>query len=53
VRDERFSNLYLAGDWTQCTLNCGCMEAATMSGMRCANAVCGYPPRSDIVGIDF
>jgi uncharacterized protein with NAD-binding domain and iron-sulfur cluster len=53
VRDEQFSNLYLAGDWTQCTLNCGCMEAATMSGMLCANAVCGYPPRSDIVGIGF
>lgn len=46
-------NLYLAGDWTQCTLNCGCMEAATMSGMLCSNAVCGYPPRDAIVGVDF
>ena len=46
-------NLYLAGDWTQCTLNCGCMEAATMSGMFCSNAICGYPPRSAIIGADF
>lgn len=47
------ANLYLAGDWTQCTLNCGCMEAATMSGMLCASALCGYPPRSAITGADF
>jgi len=48
-----FPNLYLAGDWTECTLNCGCMEAATMSGMLCANALTGYPPRADITGVDF
>jgi len=48
-----FSNLYLAGDWTQCTLNCGCMEAATISGMLCAQALTGYPPRRDISGVDF
>ncbi|MBJ7328352.1 MAG: NAD(P)-binding protein [Solirubrobacteraceae bacterium] len=47
------TNLYLAGDWTECTLNCGCMEAATMSGMLSANALCGYPPRDAIVGVDF
>jgi len=48
-----FPNLYLAGDWTECTLNCGCMEAATMSGMLCANALTGYQPRADITGVDF
>ena len=47
------SNLYLAGDWTQCTINAGCMEAATISGMLCANALCGYPPRAAISGVDF
>jgi len=48
-----FSNLYLAGDWTQCTLNCGCMEAATISGMLCSHALTGYPKRRDISGVDF
>ena len=46
-------NLYLAGDWTQCTLNCGCMEAATISGMLCANALSGFPSRAAIVGLDL
>jgi uncharacterized protein with NAD-binding domain and iron-sulfur cluster len=46
-------NLYLAGDWTQCTINAGCMEAATISGMLCANALCGYPARTAIAGVDF
>lgn len=49
----RFPNLYLAGDWTQCTLNAGCMEAATMSGMLCSNAIDGHPVRSAIIGVDF
>ncbi len=48
-----FSNLYLAGDWTWCNLNSGCMEAATMSGMLCSLAVSGFPKRRDIVGVDF
>jgi uncharacterized protein with NAD-binding domain and iron-sulfur cluster len=46
-------NLYLAGDWTQCTINAGCMEAATISGMLCAAALSGYPPREAIVGLDL
>ena len=48
-----FSNLYLAGDWTQCTINSGCMEAATISGMLCAGALSGFPRRADISGVDF
>jgi uncharacterized protein with NAD-binding domain and iron-sulfur cluster len=52
VHDAReFTNLFLAGDWTQCILNSGCMEAATISGMLCANALCDYPPLGDIVGV--
>ena len=48
-----FSNLYLAGDWTQCTINAGCMEAATISGMLCALALSGFPSRRQISGVDF
>lgn len=36
-----FANLYLAGDWTRCGLNAGCVEGATMSGIACASAVTG------------
>jgi uncharacterized protein with NAD-binding domain and iron-sulfur cluster len=53
AHDPAFSNLWLAGDWTVNTLNCGCMEAATMSGMLCSNALSGFPLRSDIIGVDF
>jgi uncharacterized protein with NAD-binding domain and iron-sulfur cluster len=48
-----FSNLYLAGDWTQCTINAGCMEAATISGMLCSEAISGYPLRYQISGLDL
>jgi uncharacterized protein with NAD-binding domain and iron-sulfur cluster len=51
--DPAFPNLFLAGDWTACTLNAGCMEAATISGMLCASAMTGYPARDEIVGVDF
>ncbi len=50
---KRFPNLYLTGDWTWCGINAGCMEAATMSGMLCSNALSSYPERSAITGVDF
>ncbi len=34
-----FSNLALAGDWTACGLDAGCLEAATRSGVLAAAAV--------------
>lgn len=37
--DTGFSNLYAVGDWTACTLNAGCVEAAVISGMTAANAI--------------
>lgn len=39
--ESGFENLVLAGDWTRCGLNAGCVEAATMSGIAAASAVLG------------
>lgn len=53
ARDPHVAGLYLAGDWTLNTLNCGCMEAATMSGMMASAALSSWPPREKIIGADF
>jgi Flavin containing amine oxidoreductase len=45
-----FDNLVIAGDWTDCGLNAGCVEAAVMSGRLAAHAVSGTPLLEDIVG---
>ena len=45
-----FDNLVIAGDWTDCGLNAGCVEAAVMSGRLAAHAVSGSPSLEDIVG---
>jgi len=45
-----YKNLYLAGDWTKCGLNSGCVEAATISGMLSSNAIWGVPDKDHIVG---
>jgi hypothetical protein len=37
--DTGFDNLFIAGDWTDCGLNAGCVEAATRSGRLAAAAV--------------
>jgi uncharacterized protein with NAD-binding domain and iron-sulfur cluster len=34
-----FSNLAIAGDWTACGLDAGCVEAATRSGTQAARAI--------------
>jgi uncharacterized protein with NAD-binding domain and iron-sulfur cluster len=36
-----FHNLFLAGDWIDCGLNAGCIEAATLGGLQAANAING------------
>jgi uncharacterized protein with NAD-binding domain and iron-sulfur cluster len=41
--DSGFENLFLAGDWTRCGINAGCVEAATISGLVCARGLTGYP----------
>jgi len=37
--DTGFANLVVAGDWTACGLDAGCVEAATRSGVLAARAV--------------
>jgi uncharacterized protein with NAD-binding domain and iron-sulfur cluster len=45
-----YSNLVLAGDWTDCGFNAGCVEAATIAGMLAARAVMDAET-NDIVGL--
>jgi uncharacterized protein with NAD-binding domain and iron-sulfur cluster len=41
--DSGFENLVLAGDWTRCGINAGCVEAATISGLVAARGLTGHP----------
>ena len=50
--DMTYANMTVAGDWTSCGLNEGCVEAAVMSGRLAANALSGLPLLEDIVGYD-
>jgi uncharacterized protein with NAD-binding domain and iron-sulfur cluster len=50
--DNTYDNLTVAGDWTACGLNVGCVEAAVMSGRLAAHALAGSPPLEEIVGYD-
>jgi len=50
--DRTYDNLTIAGDWTNCSLNMGCVEAAVMSGLLAAHALSGSPELADIVGYD-
>jgi uncharacterized protein with NAD-binding domain and iron-sulfur cluster len=50
--DDSYDNLTVAGDWTDCGLNEGCVEAAVMSGCLAAHALSQSPPLAEIVGFD-
>jgi uncharacterized protein with NAD-binding domain and iron-sulfur cluster len=50
--DNTYDNLTIAGDWTECSLNVGCVEAAVMSGRLAAHAIAGWPALEDIIGYD-
>ena len=50
--DNTFDNLTIAGDWTECGFNEGCVEAAVMSGRLAAHAIAGAPALEDIVAYD-
>ncbi len=50
--DNTYDNLTIAGDWTDCSLNVGCVEAAVMSGRLAAHAISKWPALEDIIGFD-
>ncbi len=50
--DNTYDNLTIAGDWTACGLDTGCVESAVIAGKLAAHAISGYPPLSEIVGYD-
>lgn len=50
--DATYDNLTIAGDWTACGLNVGCVEAAVMSGRLAAHAIAQSPPLAEIIGYD-
>ena len=50
--DHTYDNLTVAGDWTRCSFNAGCVEAAVMSGRLAAHAISGSPALEEIVGFD-
>lgn len=50
--DATYDNLTVCGDWTDCSFNAGCVEAAVMSGRLAAHALSGLPALKDIVGYD-
>jgi uncharacterized protein with NAD-binding domain and iron-sulfur cluster len=50
--DGTYDNLTVAGDWTDCGFNAGCVEAAVMSGRLAAHAIARSPALEDIVGYD-
>ncbi len=41
ANESGFANVFLAGDWTACGVNAGCVEAAVTSGMLAATAITG------------
>jgi uncharacterized protein with NAD-binding domain and iron-sulfur cluster len=50
--DNTYDNLTIAGDWTACGMDCGCVEAAVMSGLLAAHALSGLPSLEEIVAYD-
>jgi uncharacterized protein with NAD-binding domain and iron-sulfur cluster len=50
--DRTVENMTIAGDWTACGLDAGCIEAAVMSGMLAAYAISGQPDPATIIGYD-
>jgi uncharacterized protein with NAD-binding domain and iron-sulfur cluster len=45
-----YRKLFLAGDWIDCGLNAGCVEAAALAGLQAANAVRGRPAMEGVLG---
>jgi uncharacterized protein with NAD-binding domain and iron-sulfur cluster len=50
--DTGYQNMTIAGDWTDCGFNEGCVEAAVMSGLLASHVVCQSPLLEEIIGFD-
>jgi len=50
--DNTYDNMTIAGDWTACGLDTGCVESAVISGRLAAHAIAGRPALGEIVGYD-
>lgn len=50
--DNTYDNLTVAGDWTACGLDSGCVESAVISGRLAAHAISSLPKLEDIVAYD-
>lgn len=50
--DNTYDNLTIAGDWTSCGFDVGCVEAAVMSGRLAAHAISSFPRLEDIIAYD-
>jgi uncharacterized protein with NAD-binding domain and iron-sulfur cluster len=50
--DPTVDNMTIAGDWTDCGFNEGCVEAAVMSGRLAAHALSRSPALDEIIGYD-
>jgi len=50
--DNTYDNMTIAGDWTACGLDTGCVESAIISGRLAAHAISGRPLLGEIVGYD-
>jgi uncharacterized protein with NAD-binding domain and iron-sulfur cluster len=48
--DSGYGNLVLAGDWTDCGLNAGCIEAAVLSALQAANGLLDHPRWDRVIG---
>ena len=50
--DRSVENMTVAGDWTACGLDVGCVEAAVMSGLLASHAISKKPALDEIIGYD-
>ncbi len=50
--DNTYDNFTIAGDWTTCGLDAGCVEAAVISGRLAAHAISSSPTLEEIVAFD-
>jgi uncharacterized protein with NAD-binding domain and iron-sulfur cluster len=50
--DITYDNMTIAGDWTDCGFNEGCVEAAFISGRLAAHSISESPTLEEIIGYD-